>query len=400
VAVLPFVNRTASESPTSPEATAVAGAAVQMDWIGESIAETLRDALTENGILALSRNETGDAYRQLNLRPTSLLAQASALKIGEALDAEQVIYGTFEFTADDTAAATPPTAEVTPSAPQVRGTLTISARLLDRKHLKQSPDFMESGNLDDLPTLEAHLAWRALTMVAPKLAPPEADFQKLRTPVRLDARENYIRGLLATVPAQQETYLMQSARLDPRAGHPLLLLGRIHYERKEYRQAAEWLQKIPDTDVHFREADFLLGLALFQSGDPAGAQKAFQTVADAVPLNEVINNLGAAQSRQNLPKALDSFRRALEGDPNDSVYIFNFGYALWKKGDFATAADRFRAVLDREPGNQTATLLLGMCLKKQGPRPGDARLEAVERLKTNFDERAFQLLRSLVTPPR
>ncbi len=400
-AVLPFVNRTAAQNAdTGQSARSKHPAAIQVDWIGESIAETLRDALSSRGVVTLNRQETGDAYRQLKLRPRVLLTQASALKLGEVLDAEQVVYGTFEFTADVNPSRSAAPAPVAPAVPGVQGTLKISAHLLDRRRLKQSAEFLESGNLDDLPALEAHLAWRALDLIAPKRAPPEAEFRTLRAAIRLDARENYIRGVLAGDPRQQEQYFLQAARLDSRFGHPLYFLGRIHYERKEYRQAAEWLKKISAGDVHYHEAGFLLGLALYQSGDHAGAHTAFEELAGAVPLSEVWNNLGAAQSRQGLPQAADSFRKALEGDPNDPDYLFNQGHAMWKKGDFAAAADRFRSVLDRRPEDQTATILLGMCLKKQGPRPADARLEAVERLKFNFEERAYHLLRSLVDPSR
>ena len=87
-------------------------------------------------------------------------------------------------------------------------------------------------------------------------------------------------------------------------------------------------------------------------------------MADVVPLSEVFNDLGAAQNRRNLPQAIESFRKALEGDPNDPVYHFNLGYALWKKGDYAAAADRFRAVLDRQPDDEMATLMLGLCLEE------------------------------------
>ena len=368
-AVLPFANRTAATDPSQ----------ASLDWIGESIAETVRDAIGARGIVTLSRAEIDDAYHQLNLRTLGALTQASMLKIGEALDAEQVIYGAFEL-AD--------------------GSLKITAHVFDRRRFRLSSEFIETGNLEDLPTLEAHLAWRALVLLAPRLAPPESEFRGLRPPVRLDAEENYVRGLLARSPEQQERFFLQAARLDSRFGHPDYQLGRLHYDRKEYRQAADWLQKIAADDVHYREASFLLGLSLFQSGDFTGAQKAFQTVADMVPLSEVLNNLGAAQNRRNLPQAVDSFRKALEGDPNDPVYHFNLGYALWKKGDYASAADRFRAVLDRQPDDDWATLMLGLCLKKQNLRPGDARLETLERLKSNYEERAYLQLKALVNPAR
>src|SRR5579872_2287506 len=368
-AVLPFANRSATTDPAQSS----------LDWIGESIAETVRDAMGARGVVALSRAETDDAYHQLNLHALGALTQASMLKIGEALDAEQVIYGAFEFS---------------------DGSLKITAHIFDRRRFRQSSEFIETGNLEDLPTLEAHLAWRALVLLAPRLAPPESDFRGLRPPVRLDAEENYVRGLLARSPEQQERFFLQAARLDSRFGHPDYQLGRLHYDRKEYRQAADWLQKISPDDAHYREASFLLGLSLFQSGDFTGSQKAFQTVADMVPLSEVLNNLGAAQNRRNLPQAIDSFRKALDGDPNDPVYHFNLGYALWKKGDYASAADRFRAVLDRQPDDEWATLMLGLCLKKQNLRPGDARLETLERLKSNYEERAYLQLKALVNPAR
>lgn len=374
--VLPFANRTPSGTTAG-----------KLDWIGESVAETVRDAAEGKGVLTVSREEVEEATRQLGLRSYVQLTQASAIKIGETLDAEYVLMGTFEFVPDGTTGETSP-----------RGTLNISARLADRRHLRLGPEFMETGNLDDLLILEAHLTWRTLSLVAPDRAPPESNYRALRAAVRLDAEESYVRGLLSKSETERERFFLQATRLDPKFAHANLALGRIHYERKEYRQAADWLQKLAPEDAHYRDASFLLGLALFQSSDFGGAQKAFQSVADVVPLGVVLNDLGAAQSRQGLPQALDSFRNALAGDASDSVYHFNVGYALWKRGEFTAAVDRFRAVLDRQPDDQSATLLLGMCLKKQGPRPGDARLESLERLKSNYEERAYMQLKELVRP--
>src|SRR5271157_960531 len=83
-AVLPFLNRTA-HSPN-------------LDWIGESIAETVREGFGVTGVMTLDRNEVQEAYRRLGLRPELALTEASIMKIGETLDAEQVVYGTFQFT--------------------------------------------------------------------------------------------------------------------------------------------------------------------------------------------------------------------------------------------------------------------------------------------------------------
>src|SRR5712692_1626642 len=124
-AVLPFANRTSAADPTQ----------ASLDWIGESIAETVRDAAGARGVVTLSRSETAEAYRTLSLRPLSLLTQASILKIGEALDAEQVVYGGFEYTPDPSAAHG-----------VKEGSLKISAHIFDRRRFRQSSEFIETGN--------------------------------------------------------------------------------------------------------------------------------------------------------------------------------------------------------------------------------------------------------------
>ncbi len=387
VAVLPFWNQ------------AETGAA-NLDWIGESIAETVRDALGARGILIFDRGEIEDGFHRLRLRGRAALSQASVIKIGQELDTEHVLFGSFQVTA--------PVAPVTPGASKPMsagsysaGSLRISARILDLKRMKLGAVFVETGALEDLGTVEAHLAWRTLSEVAPNIAPPESDFKTLRPPVRLDAEESYLRGMMAQDPTQKEKFFLQAARLDARFGHPCFQLGQMHFQRKEYRQAAEWLEKISPDDIHFRSASFWLGLSRYYSGDFAGAQKSFQTIVETVPLAEVYNNLGAAESRRNLPQAIDDFRKAVAGDTGDLVYQFNLGYALWRKGDFNEAAEHFRAVADRDPEDAVSTLLLGRCLKKQGPKTGasrdsDARLLGIERLKANYEERAYRQLKAVM----
>lgn len=372
-AILPFLNKTAN--------------APNLDWIGESVAETVREAFGMTGVMTLDRNEVQEAYRRLSLRQGIALTEASVMKIGETLDAEQVVYGSFEFTR-------PASGSIT------AGSLHLTARVLDRRHMRAGREFSETGALEDLGTIEAHLAWRALTMIAPAMAPAESEFRSLRTPIRIDAEENYIRGLLAHSTEQKEKYFTQAAKLEPHFPHACYQLGQIHYQRKDYRQAVVWLEKVGLGDIHSHEASFLLGLARFQTGDFKGAQQAFQMIAAAVPLSEVFNNLGATESRANLSQAsIDDFRKALAGDANDPVYRFNLGYVLWKKGDFAAAAESFRALLEIAPDDPSAPLLLARCLKKQGPRASqDPRLDNLERLKTNFEERAYMQLKSLLGP--
>lgn len=363
-------------------------AASNADWLGVSVAETLRDALELRGLVTLGRDDLREAYDRLRLSQRSQLTQASVMKIGEALDAEQVVYG--DFVVQPAGTGEPGDSS---------GSLTITARVIDRKRLRESAQFSESGALEDLTTIEAHVAWQALMMIAPDLAPPESEFKSLIPAIRLDAEENYIRGLMSSDSAQREKFFLQAARLDARFADPDFELGQIHYQKKQYKEAAEWLQKIGPDEVVYHHAAFLLGLALFETGDFTGAQKAWQSIVGAVPLSEVYNNLAAAESRRNLPQAADDFRKALDADSSDPDYHFNLGYALWKMGEFAAASDSFRAALERNPDDAMATTLLGRCLKKQPFRPSDlsdARLEGLERIKTTYEERAYRQLKSLL----
>ena len=149
------------------------------------------------------------------------------------------------------------------------------------------------------------------------------------------------------------------------------------------------------TDPHYLEAQFFLGLSKYYNGDFAGAEQAFQLVAASVPLNEVLNNLGAAQARRNNSTgAIASFKKALEGDSADPDYHFNLGYTLWRAGQFAAAVDSFREVVARDQNDAEATTLLGRSLKQDGPRPGDPKTEARERVKTNYEEAAYRQLQA------
>ncbi len=352
-----------------------------LDWIGESISEAIREGLASSGALVHERETREEALRRLSIRPGATLTTASVIKLGELLDAGQVIYGEFSVT---------PAAE----GSQSMGSLRIVARTLDLQGFRKGPELEEIGALEDLAALERHLAWEALRLVAPRAAVSEEEFRRNRPTVRVDALENFVRGLLASSPEQKHRFFTQAARLDPEYSQPRFQLGRMFAEKKDYRVAAGWLEGVKPADSHYMESRFLLGLCRYYGGDFAGAAPAFEAVARAVPLNEVLNNLGAAQSRLNQPASLDNFRKALEGDPADPDYHFNVGYALWKRGDFAAAAESFRAVLERSPEDPQATIMLGRALQKNGPRPGDPNSDGLERLKLNYEETAYRQLKA------
>lgn len=369
--VLPFINQSHEKN---------------LDWIGDSLAEAVREALASEGLVALDRPDRKEAYQRLSIRPYTILTKASVVKIGQSLDAEQVVFGEFELK------------PVNDSQDKTRGSLRVTAHVLDLRHLKQGPDFGEVGALEDLATLQRHLAWQTLQFVERQGGPAEDDFIRRHPAIRLDAIENYVRGLLAASSEEKHRFFTQAVRLDPRYTQPCFQLGKLHLQRSEYKLAADWFQRVTQDDVHFREASFLLGLSRFYTGDYAASERAFQSVANVVPLNEVYNNLGAAESRRGQANALENLTKALAGDESDPIYHFNVGYFLWKQGKFDLAAARFQAVLERNPEDAQAKSLLARCEKRSGPRAGDTRTEALERLKANYQESAWWQLKAALEP--
>ena len=367
VLVLPFFNHSKSQN---------------LDWIGESIAEAVQDSLASEDLLVLNREDRLEAYRRQSLRPGAEITHASIIKIAESLDASQTIYGYYELLpADDST--------------QSKGSLRITARLIDLKHTRQSPAFSEMGALEDLEAIQVRLGWQVLQMLSPQTAPSEAEFLKTHPPVRLDALENYVRGLVAAAPDQRQRFFMQAARLDANFSQPCFQLGKGFWEKKDYKMAVSWLARVARSDRHYLEAQFFLGLSRYRDGDFAGAEEAFQIVAASVPLNEVFNDLGAAQARRNnFTAAIASFRKALEGDSADPDYHYNLGYALWRSGQFPAAVESFRAAAQRNPSDSEATVMLGRALRGDAARAADPKVDDRPRLKTNYEEAAYRQLQA------
>jgi tetratricopeptide (TPR) repeat protein len=358
-----------------------------LDWIGESIAETVREALVAEGIIALERNDRQEAFRRLSIRPYSQLTRASVIRAAELLDAGSVIYGPYELL--------PPDA----SAPRSRGSLRIVAHILDLRRTRRGPEYMEAGPLEQLARLQRHLAWQTLQFVTPETAPPDKVYREKYPPLRVDAIESYIRGLLAANSEQKFKLFAQAVELEPQYSQANFQLGLLHWNRDSYRLAANHFQRVSGSEVHHREATFLLGLCRYHLGEFARAEQAFSKVAGEVPLNEVMNNLAAAQSRLDSPEALNNFRKALEGDSTDPDYHFNVGYSLFRRGDYEGAADRFRAVLDRTPEDAEAVTMLGRCLQKTPPRV-DLKSEGLERLKEEYQESVYWQLKAVLESKR
>ena len=365
---LPFSNLSANRS---------------LDWVGESLAVAATEALAPELAFVVPAEERDVVLKQMNVRKYARLTQATVLEIAVNLDSGVVVSGSFEST---------------PAKEGARAALKIHARILNARKLKRVKDFDVSGAFDDLSLLQAQMAWIVLAELKPGITTSEQEYLAGHPPVRLDALERYVRGLIATSTDDKHKFFSAAARLQPDYSGPCYQLGALYYARREYRSAAEWLAKVAPIDAHFRAALFKLGLALYHSGDYTRAVESFQKLAEQVPMSEVWNNLGVAQLRAGDARAAASFQQAIESDPADPDYYFNAGYELLRRNDLDAAARQFEAALERKPRDEAAAGLLARCKRRAGGRPGDIQSEALERLKENYDESAWRQLKAMIEP--
>ena len=144
IAVLPLFNINAAISP-------------DLDWIGESAAETIHEALSSYGLLTLSRDDRVEVYRRMGVKPEVLLTRATVMKIGQTLDAGQVVFG--DYTVDPASDA----------ATAIKSHVRIVVHVIDLKKLKEAQSFEQDGILENLSRMEMELAWQVLREIAPRL---------------------------------------------------------------------------------------------------------------------------------------------------------------------------------------------------------------------------------------
>jgi tetratricopeptide (TPR) repeat protein len=356
-----------------------------LNWVGESVSETLRSEFNQADQIVLDHDATAQGMDRLALRSDALFTKATLIRLGRSLDADFVIYGTFE-------------PKPTPGSSQLKdSSIILAAQFLDLRKLKDGPGISETGKLTDLSRLEEHLAWVALKYLDPGVTFNLDNFlapQKLK---HLDADESYIRGLLSGNADQQQKWFLQAATLDARFTSPAYELGKLYLQRKDYRQALRWLGHIAPGDPRYADARFRMGLSAYSAADYTTAGNYFREVAKIIPLNEVYNNLAAAEDQLNQPAALDDYRRALSGDPNDPIYLFNLGAALLRQNSYAEAVQRLEAAAGRLPDDSEVGSLLERARARQ-PAASGAKPLAPARLKPNLDATAYRQLKAMLQP--
>jgi Tfp pilus assembly protein PilF len=265
------------------------------------------------------------------------------------------------------------------------------------KKLRLSSDLKNSGPLLNLIEVQTALAWQVLKSILPETPGTGEQFVRSSEPIRLDAFENYIRGVVATERVDRVRHLREALRLNPQYSQAMLALGKTYFDNREYESAASWLAKVPKTDPGAGEANFLLGLSSYYSGEYDKADAAFRFLESRLPLTEVYNNLGVVASRRH-KNAVEYFQKAVQQDPNDPDYRFNLGVALYKSGDTAGAVRQLREAVARRPNDAEARDLLNAISGTASASISQASVGStaprvpMERIKRNYDESSYRQL--------
>jgi tetratricopeptide (TPR) repeat protein len=297
----------------------------KLDWVSESFVETLTANLGSPRLLMIDRRERAAAFDSLGMPSSSILTSATVYRLAQVLDADLVVLGRYDYQ---------------------DGVFTASAQVLNMEGPSLGERFTESGPLSSLLSLQSGLAWRILRSLRPEYPFSRDEYIADRKGPRLDAFENYVRGLISLEKGPQIRFFRQAQRLDPQYTKPAFELGMTYFQDRDYRTTALWLSKLREGDDNYLEANYFLGLAYLYLGQYERSAAAFRVVERQLPLHEVYNNLGIALIRLDQPGAIQYFEKAAQGDPDDPDYRFNLGYSYWRRGDCAEAVESLAKLLE------------------------------------------------------
>ena len=365
--IMPFENRSSAPG---------------LEWISESFPEILGQRMASQDFYVLGREYRLHADDRAGIPAGIHPSRATLYRVAEQMDVDYAVLGGYSFDGQ---------------------TFSAGAQVLDMKQRRLSPELKESGPLPKLLQVQAALAWDLLRALRPDYTTSRDGFMAAAPPLRLDAFENYIRGLTALTEADKLQRLRTAIRLNPSYSEAMLELGKTYFEAHDYDAAANWLARIPGSDPLAREANFFLGLASYYQGNFPRAEAAFRALMEQFPLTEVYNNLGVVSARLGKAEARQWFQKAVDADPSDPDYRFNLGLALLHEGDREGASRQLRECLALRSDDNEAKSLLAT-IGGQAASPAEVKPTGTagaspatvktpqERIKRNYDEAAFREL--------
>jgi tetratricopeptide (TPR) repeat protein len=115
------------------------------------------------------------------------------------------------------------------------------------------------GEMRDLISVFDSLAWKLTRQLDPGFSVAEETFVAAGKGLRLDAFEQYIRGITEPDQAERLRHLKQAVLLNPDFSQAWMALGREDYNGQQYEQAAAAFAKVGASDPDALEAGFYRG---------------------------------------------------------------------------------------------------------------------------------------------
>lgn len=352
VLALPFDNRSGQPS---------------LDWVREAAAEVLSRSFSAAGFAPMSRTDRLYALDHLGLPAGFQPSRASELKLAQTLDADVIVVGSFRTQGSQIAA---------------------EARVVNVPKLEMSAPVTAQGEMSELVPVFSSLAWKLTRALDPGYGVPEESFVAVGRGVRVDAFEQYIRGITEPDHDERIRHLKQSVAMSATFSPAWMALGREDYSAGQYDEAAIAFSKVARSDSDALEAGFYRGLSLMFSGRYKEAEEAFAEVAKVLPLGEVLNNQAVAIARQGRD-ASAQFITAETADPNAADYHFNLAVSLKRRGDASGALAELRQALKLRPNDTEAQGLEKQWTDSSADKSTD-KVDPLERIVRTFDAVAFR----------
>ena len=334
-----------------------AGAAL---WLGEAASVVITEALTAQGVGALTRDERVAAFDRLNIAMSAALTRATMIRVGELIGASEIVFG-----------------EV-----HLGSSLRIRARLVRLAAGREMPVVSEEAPLEEIFAL--------LGRVATRLSTHTGRFRPSATsvaPLPLETFESYVKGLVAATPAAQRRFLESALRQAPTDARILLALWNVRTAQGEHESALASASAVPSDSPAYRRARFAVALSLVELRRFDGAYQTLTNLAAVDRSAAVANALGVVQLRRGVPpggtSAVSYFKRAVDEDPENTDYLFNLGYAYALAQSTTDALTWLRETVRIDVADADAHLVMSAVLVAAG--------------RTTEGQREFELARLLGT---
>ena len=173
------------------------------------------------------------------------------------------------------------------------------AQLVDVPHLRMSQPVTAYGAMGNMIAVFDSLAWKLTRELDPSFSVAEETFVAAGESLRLDAFEQYIRGITEPDQAERLRHLEQAVKLSPDFSPAWMALGREDYTGAAIRRGSAAFAKVDPqrARTRWKPASIAGCRCCFQATMPRPKQ-AFAAVARVLPLAEVLNNQAVAISRQ------------------------------------------------------------------------------------------------------